>query len=345
MKKIIVLLCVLAACALSVTGCSREEQKEYEQAESNLNKGYYEKAITGFESAVANDLHTAQAYRGIGVAQFELGVYEEAVTAFTQALNLESKDTAFRKDVLAYMATAQLNNGAYEDALATAEQLVELGTDTQHLFLLGKIQLMLDQYDTAQSYFEEYLNNSTTYTDYIRVYEAYNSREMNADGDTYLEAALNITPKTAQDYYDLGCVYYYLENTVDAQKQLELAVDKGSTDVLFFLGKLYLAQGDASKAQDIYQTCVDNGENIAQAYNGLAACAILEENFDEALAYIEQGLEEADTQETQELLYSEIVVYEKQLDFATAKTKMADYIALYPEDETAQRENTFLQNR
>ena len=45
------------------------------------------------------------------------------------------------------------------------------------------------------------------------------------------------------------------------------------------------------------------------------------------------------------LLFNQIVAYEKRADFDTAKSLMADFLAAYPENTTAQRENTFLQNR
>ena len=46
-----------------------------------------------------------------------------------------------------------------------------------------------------------------------------------------------------------------------------------------------------------------------------------------------------------DLLFNEIVVYEKQLDFQTAKEKMQEYLKQYPKDEEALRENEFLQSR
>ena len=42
---------------------------------------------------------------------------------------------------------------------------------------------------------------------------------------------------------------------------------------------------------------------------------------------------------------TENVSYEKRADFDTAKSLMADFLAAYPENTAAQRENTFLQNR
>ena len=46
-----------------------------------------------------------------------------------------------------------------------------------------------------------------------------------------------------------------------------------------------------------------------------------------------------------DLLYNEIVVFENQLDFETAKSKMQEFLEKYPGDQEAVRENTFLQSR
>ena len=47
----------------------------------------------------------------------------------------------------------------------------------------------------------------------------------------------------------------------------------------------------------------------------------------------------------QDLLFNEIVAYEKKLDFQTAKAKAEAYVALYPSDEQGQKEYEFLSTR
>ncbi len=50
-------------------------------------------------------------------------------------------------------------------------------------------------------------------------------------------------------------------------------------------------------------------------------------------------------QKMQDLLYNEIVVYEKKLDFATALSKIQENVKMFPDDENASKELTFLQSR
>ena len=60
---------------------------------------------------------------------------------------------------------------------------------------------------------------------------------------------------------------------------------------------------------------------------------------------ITKGLALSNDKGKQDLYFNEIVVYEKKLDFATAKEKAAEYVKNYPADEAGIRENNFLKTR
>ena len=44
-------------------------------------------------------------------------------------------------------------------------------------------------------------------------------------------------------------------------------------------------------------------------------------------------------------MFNEMTVYEKKLDFATAKQKAEEYLELYPDDKTMKKELAFLKTR
>lgn len=135
-------------------------------------------------------------------------------------------------------------------------------------------------------------------------------------------------------------------DTDSAKKELTEAVNRKYPDAVLFLGKIYLSDKDTANARAMYQQYMEmQEENQALGYNGLALCDIAEGNYSSALEQIQKGLEVAQKSDVQELLYNEIVIYEKMLDFNTAKTKMASYMELYPDDVDAQKENQFLQYR
>ena len=339
---------ILAACAgiLLLAGCGGEKQKIYEQAEKDFAQGSYEYALQGYETSAANDYKAADAYRGAGLCNMRLGNYEAAVSSFTSALNCEKVSKKLKKDLLSYRATAEWKSGLLEDAMADCQTLAEEFTmDADTYYLTGKVALSMDSYSEAASNFEQAYGEDSTYDMAIQIYEAYLERDMEADGTRYLEAALLTEPKKAEDYCDRGRVYYYMEDYASAQKELINASNQGSQEALLLLGMVYLAQNDISNARSMYQEYVSGEGASAKGYNGLALCDIAEGSYDSALTNINDGLPSATTEEMRDLLFNEIVVYERKLDFATALQKAKEYLQIFPDDEAAAKEVTFLQTR
>lgn len=339
---------ILAVCmgAALLAGCDNEKMKIYEQAGKDMEQGSYEYALQGYAASVENGVKLPYSYRGIGIANMRMGNYEAAIEGFTNALNCEKVGKALRKDVLSYRATAYLRAGMYDDAMADCQTLSEEDTlDANGYFLTGKVALAMDAYDEASANFEQAYGEDSTYDMAIRIYQTYLESDMEADGTRYLEAALTAEPKDAKDYCDRGRVYYYMEDYENARQELIEASHKDSTEALLLLGMVYQAQNDVSNARAMYQEYIASVGDSAKGYNGLALCDIQEGNYDSALGNIANGLSSASTEEMQSLLFNEIVVYEKKLDFATALSKGEEYLRMFPEDEAVVKEVEFLRTR
>ena len=343
------ILWMLAACTgiLILSGCGSEAKKTYDQAEQDLADGIYDDALTGYESSVKAGYKTAQSLRGAGIAKLRLGNYQEAADYFTSALAEDKVSKTLQKDILSYRATAQLEAGEYDGAMADCQTLAaDFSMDGNTYYLTGCVALAMDSYDEASSDFTEAYSEDPTYDMAIQIYEAYLQHDMEADGTRYLEAALQTEAKSAEDHCSRGQVYYYMEDYKNAQKELTEAVSKKSTEGMLLLGSVYMAQGDTANARSMYQQYVDTeGSDSARGYNGLALCDIADGSYDSALENITAGLSDASTDEMQDLLFNEITVYEKKLDFATALSKTEEYVKMFPTDETAAKELTFLQSR
>ena len=118
------------------------------------------------------------------------------------------------------------------------------------------------------------------------------------------------------------------------------------TEATLILGMVYMAQGDTSNARSFYQQYIDaDGDDPAKGYNGLALCDISDGDYDSALQNISQGLGDATSDEMRDLLFNEIVVYEKKLDLSTALSKAQEYVQTFKDDDAAAKELTFLQSR
>lgn len=348
MKKTRILWLLTAGmCVTALTGCGGENQKTFEQAEKDLAQESYTYALSEYESLISAEYKLAKTLRGAGIAQLHLGNYQEAIDDFTQALNGEKLSKAAAKELLAYRATAELKAEQNDAAMADCQTIAEnYDMDADTYYLTGCVALAMNSYDEASTNFTSAYNADSQYDMAIQIYEAYLEYDMEADGSSYLETALSVEAKDADDYCSRGKIYYYMEDYENAKIELTEAVDRESTEGMLLLGMVYMAQGDTSNARNMYQKYVDaSGESPAKGYNGLALCDIADGDYDSALANISSGLENATTEETQDLLFNEIVVYEKKLDFSTAYSKVQEYTQMFPGDETAEKEQTFLQSR
>lgn len=119
-------------------------------------------------------------------------------------------------------------------------------------------------------------------------------------------------------------------------------MDERST---MLLCRTYMKQDDTAHARQLYQQYMDKYGETPEAYNGMVLCDIADENYDSALENITKGLALSNDKGKQDLYFNEIVVYEKKLDFATAKEKAAEYVKNYPADKAGIRENNFLKTR
>lgn len=337
-----------AACAgmMLFSGCSAEKQKMFDQAEKDLSQGSYEYALEEYAACVENGVKLPFSYRGAGIANLKMGNYDAAAENFTNALNCEKVGKQLRKDLLSYRAATEYLRGSYENAMADCQTIFQdFSMDADSYFLTGKVALAMDSYDEASMNFEQAYGEDSTYARAIQIYEVYLDKDMEADGTRYLEAALTKDAKDAKDRCDRGRVYYYMEDYASAQQELIEASNKGNTEALMVLGMVYMAQKDVSNARAMYQEYVTKAERPAAGYNGLALCDMAEENYDSALSNIASGISTANGDEMQNLLFNEFVVYEKKLDFATARTKVEEYLTMYPDDAAAKKELAFLKTR
>ena len=338
-------LALAAFIPFGLAGCE-EPSEAFEQAGRDLEQGSYEYTLQGYEACYNGGVLPVRSARGAGIACLRMGNYADAAAWFTEALGNEKIDKAARKDILYYRATANMKSDQYESAMSDCQILLsDFGEDAETCFLTGAVALAMDSYEEASDNFDKAYSQAKGYDMAIQIYQQYIDRGMEADGTRFLEASLDNTPDSADDYCDRGRIYYYMDDYASAVTELTQAVNKGSTDALLLLGMVYNAQKQSSKARAMYQQYLEAGGSAAKAYDGMALCDMEESKFDSALDNIQKGKPSATTEELQSLLFNEIVVYEKKLDFDTALSLAEDYAEMFPEDSEAARELDFLRSR
>lgn len=351
MRRKIFLLALSIMTALGLAGClDREAGGELTaQGMAAVEAMNYSEAQALFEQAVKAGEDEVLAYRGMGLASMGLAQYEKAVTAFDQALlYTDEKMPETVEDLLLYKASAQYRMQDYDGTINSCTLLLDdEGTQSADaLYLRGASYLKEGYQDQAEENFSQAVElTPEDYTLYLNIYESYESENLSAVGDEYLQTALNIVPEDAEDYYCIGQIYYYLQQYGQAQNALISPVEERYLPALYLMGRIYIAQGDYSGAQTLYQSVMEENPESPEAYNGLALCALEAGEYDQALEYISQGLALSGEVGKQELYFNEIVAYERKLDFDTAKVKAQAYVEKYPTDEAGQKELQFLSTR
>lgn len=115
---------------------------------------------------------------------------------------------------------------------------------------------------------------------------------------------------------------------------------------------------DYAAALEAFQKVLDcGGEETETMYNLMGICAMKQSDYQGALNYFEKGIilweasadekeqEKIDDSLRQEMMFNQVVCYEKQQDWENAKTKIEEYISAYPNDAKAQKEAQFLSTR
>lgn len=335
--------------ALVLTGCSGKADKLYNEGVKYLDSGSYEQAVECFRQGLDKDQRLAENYRGLGIAYYEMGDYESAITMLKQSLEeMEDVNDAFTIDVYYYLAESYRARGELVRAAEAYTNLLEYTHTAEAYEKRGMVYMEKGDTDRGLKDFEKAVALDDSYEVSWLIYSVCQEYDMEKEGESFLEQALNSADEgrtDVKDYYYRGLFNYTLGYYDKSRDELMQAVGKNSDDARLLLGKVYLAMDDVVSARSLYQEYLSRNEGAAEAYNGLALCCIAEKDYNAALDNIEKGLSSAADEDKQSLLFNRIVVYEYKLDFAQARTYMEQYLKMYPDDEEAVRENQFLQSR
>ena len=342
------LLCLL----LSLTACEglrkEAEKTACDRGHEALSRGDYTSAMAAFQDAIRVESDKANGYLGQGIVYLRQGDYYNSVTVLARALDAlgnSDRDRALRQDILLYQAEAYSGNEQYDLAREICDQLIEDGQrEAQARILRGELSVLDKKTEVAEEDFHEALRIDDSVENYLRIYESYERLGRRGDGADLLAKALEKPIETAEDALYAGRICYVLGDIKKAKEHLGSAMDGGAIDAGLLLAKISLEQGEISDARAVYRTYFDTDEPSV-GYNGLVLCDLAEENYRSALSNVEQGLACGDTTAREMLLFNEVITYERMLDFATAKDKLAIFLREYPANRDAIRENLFLQNR
>ena len=219
---------------------------------------------------------------------------------------------------------ALMENGDYEGAVAEFDSLID---QTKHvssfeidvLKYRGEAEFMLGDYGAA----------AYTYDTLVKV------------------------DKPRAEYYYLGAVS--LANSGDAEgaenrlesgtKADEKHAAAGYAEAMEALGAAYMTAGDETKADEIYQTLVEEGFSSTEVYNRWMMAAMKKGDYEEALQHGEAGLALSDDRAKKEIAFNQAVCYEYLGQYEKALELFRSYEEQYGQDEKADHEIAFLVTR
>lgn len=343
-RKIVISVCIGAMAMF--TGCGSDNTK-VDEGMKMIEALDYQGALVLFDEAEKISENSRLIARGKGIAYMGLTDYGQAVECFKEALAgsngfVESIDY----DLNYYLAAAYTKNGQYEEARAVYDAILALRPkEKDAYFLRGSILLQLGEYDRAKADFDEAIKlDSKNYDRLIQIYRALEAFGYQETGREYLQNALDGSEKQMKAY-DKGRIYYYLGEYQKAYIALEEARKDGGAEGALYLGKAYEATGDYNYASSVYNSYLAKDAGNAEIYNQLGLCELKKNNYVKALEAFQAGKQIEGNSVMQSLSFNEIVAYEYLGEYETATTLLATYLKLYPDDESAEREQQFLQTR
>lgn len=123
------------------------------------------------------------------------------------------------------------------------------------------------------------------------------------------------------------------------------AYEDGYSDLVLYVGSCYGQIGDLENMQIYYDVFLKENEMNSFMYAQYAAIALDEGRMEDALQYIEKGKRLEDQSNIKELLFDEIVYYEKLKDYNTAYAKAKAFVEVYPQDADGKNEYDLLYTR
>lgn len=146
-----------------------------------------------------------------------------------------------------------------------------------------------------------------------------------------------------------GLVFLKQGQYEEAIGKFQEAIDAGinPADAYRGMGMAKWEMQDVEGARDAFENALkNNAVQTATIYNFLGVCEQQLGNYRKALNYFRIGMEEECSEELmQEMRYNEIVCFEALEEWASAETKLQQYIADYPDDKRAVKEAEFFETR
>ncbi len=305
-------------------------------------------SFTALGGCSGTDREAQESYRQLGIKQLQEGDYSSAEENFQKALDESLGDIgAIEEDICYYKALCQFKNGDIEGAIETYTALIEYdGKNADAYYLRGSAYLAAESGKKCISDYDQAVKlDGNNYDLYVGIYENLKAAGYEDKGRSYLDTALKQECSDAAEYCGQGYIQYLLGEYETADKLLSEAIEKGSDQAVLYQVKVKKALGEEDTAKSLLESYMEAHPEDADALNEAGIMAVNEEEYEEAVKIFEKAIALDEKGENQQLRLNLIYAYEYSGDFEQAYSLMKSYAKEFPNDETVQKELTFLETR
>lgn len=285
--------------------------------------------------------------RELGITYMEQGKYEDALVAFQDALDESLGEIGETEmDICFYKAECLYRLGDTQGAMDVYTAIITFNKNAEAYFLRGNLYYSQNDEENALADYAAALEqDEKNYELYIGVYEALIAHGKDKEASEYLNQALEISSNKAYDKMQKGRIHFMLGETEKAITLLEEAIKGKEVQGYYYLAEIYSLAGDVENAEKTMGSYIESGKADSYHLFNIANDQIKKGNYDMAVECINLALSLEEVPNKQILMKTLVIAYEQNLDFASAKKAMEQYVQAYPEDEDAKREFTFLETR
>ena len=238
-------------------GAHQQKSSPKDAGNLYLKAKRYQEALTVFEQALQLDPDDTVAYNGKGLAFFELKRYQEALTAFKQAIELDPKFTN------AYINKGQAlyNLKRYQEALPALVKAIQLDPTKASVYNgKGLVLYELERHEEALFAYEQ---------------------------------AIELNPKFTNAYINKGSVLYNLKRYQEALPTFERATQLDPTNApAYNLKGLVLQElGRYEQAFQAYDRAIQLNPTFSMAFNNKGFALVKLGRYKEALAVLDRAIQ------------------------------------------------------
>ena len=216
------------------------------------------------------DPSDAGAHNNLGVLYYNKGLYDEAVTAFMRALELDSRmQVAQRNLEIVYFST-----GYYDRKVAELGERIRVRPDDRDaLWELGRVHALLGQTVEAATAFGELLHHHPA--DIGALVQLGLAERTNGDLDKalgYLQRALALDPSSSVVNFYIGEVLYNRGVNEGALAALQRAVELNpqNPDAYYLMGFVLGDMGEHEEARTVTRRAIQLNPTLSRAQANLA---------------------------------------------------------------------------